>query len=329
MPKIVRLHEVGGPEKLSIEEQSSQQPGKGEIKLRVQAVGLNRAETLFMRGLYFEKPALPSRIGVEAAGVIEAVGADVDPGLIGKAVATVGGFPQSRYGVLGEEALVPANAVAEYGLNLSPTESAAVWISYLTAWGALVHVACVEAGEVVVITAGSSSVGLSAIQIVKRVGAISVVTTRSMEKRQELLALGADHVIVTEEEDLPARVRDITGGYGVRTVFDSVGGPSIDSLAEAVAPGGTILLYGALDGRPTIYPLATGFAKGISLRGYSMNEIRSKPAVLEAGLRSIREGLRDGRLAPKIARTFPLAQVADAYRYLESNNQIGKVVITI
>ena len=328
MPKIARFHEFGGPEQLRLEDAASQPPGEGEVKLRVQATGLNRAEALYLRGL-FGTAILPSRIGHEAAGTVEAVGSGVDTGLVGKQVATLGGFSQSQHGVLGEEAIVPVAAVAEYPANLSPVQGASIWTQYLTAWGALVHRARVSPGDFVIIPAASSSVGLAAIQIVKDAGAVAIAATRTGQKRQELLGLGADHVIATGEEDLPARVGEITGGRGARIVFDPVGGPSVEKLAEAAAPGATIFLYGGLSGQPTVYPLMTGLAKGISLRGYSMREVRDTRAVLDAGLSDVRERLQDGRFVPKIARTFPLEQAADAYRFLESNTQVGKVVITV
>lgn len=329
MPTIVRFHEVGGPEKLQFDVLPALQPGQGEVRVRVQATGLNRAEAMFLRGTYFEKPEPPSRIGVECAGIVEAVGPDVSRDLVGKRVGVLGGFSQGRYGVLGEEAIVPAAAAAEYPANLAPEQGAAVWISYLTAWGALVHLAHVNQEDFVIIPAASSSVGLSALQILKNAGAVSIATTRTIAKREELLALGADHVVATEEEDLAERVRTITGGRGARVVFDSVGGPYMEKLAEAVAPAGTIFLYGGLSGQPTMYPLATGLSRGISLRGYSMAEIRSGAAVLESGLRYLRERLADGRFVPKIARTFSFSQAQEAYRFLESNAQVGKVVITL
>jgi NADPH:quinone reductase-like Zn-dependent oxidoreductase len=120
MPKIVRFHSIGGPENLKIEDLALRTPGKGEAKLRVHAVGLNRAEASFMRGRYFETPELPSRIGYEAAGVVEAVGPGVDPGWVGKHIATVPGFSMSKNGVLGEEAIVPASSLGEYPSKLSP-----------------------------------------------------------------------------------------------------------------------------------------------------------------------------------------------------------------
>ena len=330
VPKIVRFHEFGGPEKLEIEEIFSREPGEGEIKLRVQAVGLNRAEALYMRGSYYgDRPTLPSRIGFEAAGTVEAVGPGVEQSFVGKQVSTMGGFSQSRHGVLGEEAVVPFSAAAEYPTNLSPAQGASIWLAYLTAWGALVHHAHVSSGDFVVIPAASSSVGLAAIQIARDAGAVAIAATRTADKREELLGLGADHVIVTDDEDLPERVRDVTRGNGARIVFDAVGGPYVEKLADAAALGATIFLYGGLSGRATVYPLAAGLAKGISLRGYTMNEVRSRPAVLHDGQSYVRERLLDGRFTPRIARTFPLVQSAEAYRFLESNAQIGKVVITI
>ena len=195
--------------------------------------------------------------------------------------------------------------------------------------GALVHFAKITSEDYVVIPAASSSVGLAGLQIVKDAGAVAIAATRTAAKKEELLSLGADFVLATEEEDLPARVREITDGRGARVIFDAVGGPYIEKLAEAAAPEGTIFLYGGLSQKPTEYPLQTGLTKGISLRGYSMGEVRAKADVLEEGKRYLRERLQDGRFTPKISRTFPLTRMVEAYRFLESNAQIGKVVIEI
>jgi NADPH:quinone reductase-like Zn-dependent oxidoreductase len=329
MPKVVRFYFLGGPENLKLEEQPSQQPGQGELKLRVHAVGLNRAEAVYMRGYYFEKPRLPSRLGFEAAGVVEAVGPGVDPALTGKQVSTMPGISQNQYGVLGEEAIVPASLVAEYPPRLSPAEGASIWMQYLTAWGALVHLGKVGVRDALVIPAASSSVGLAAIQIVRDAGGVSIAATRTSKKRQELVDLGANYVVATEEEDLPARVKEITGGQGARIIFDPVGGPYVETLAEAAAPGGIIFQYGALAMRPTPFPTIPAMMKALSVRGYSLREFRNQPAVIEAAKKYVYERLVDGRFTPKIAKTFPLARAVEAYQYLESNAQVGKVVITV
>jgi len=329
MPKIALFRSLGGPENLKIEETPARQPGEGEVKLRVQAVGLNRAEYAFMQGFYLEQPVLPSRIGYEAAGVIESVGPGVDSGWIGKPVATVPGFSMSQHGVLGEEAIVPAAALGEYPAQLSPTQAAAIWMQYLTAYGALICFGGLTRGDFVIITAASSSVGLAAIEIVNAEGGIPIAATRKSNKRAELLALGAKYVIATEEEDLPARVKEITGGNGARLVFDPVTGPIVEKLAEAAAYHGLIFEYGRLDQRPTPYPLASALRKGLSIRGYSLHELRREAPLLAAAKKYVFDRLADGRFHPKIARTFPLAQSADAYRYMASNEQVGKIVITV
>jgi NADPH:quinone reductase-like Zn-dependent oxidoreductase len=329
MPKIVRFHTIGGPENLKLEELPSRAPGEGEVKLRVQAVGLNRAEALFMRGLYMGPPELPSRVGLEAAGTVESIGPGVDKSWVGKQVATVPGVSQSKNGVLGEEAIVPVNVLGEYPAKLSPTEAAAIWMQYLTAYGALVVYGGLKAGDFVLITAASSSVGLAAIQIVNAEGATPIAATRKSNKSAELLALGAKHVIATEEEDLVARVKEMTGGKGARLIFDPVGGPTFEKLAEAAAYHGIIFLYGLLSMQPPPFPVGSTMQKGLSLRGYSLNELRHDPQLLKTAKQYVFDRLADGRFHPKIAKTFPLAQSAEAYQYLESNQQVGKVVITV
>ena len=244
-------------------------------------------------------------------------------------VATVPGFSQNQYGLLGEEAIVPADSLAEYPGNLSSIEAAAIWMQYLTAYGALILFGKIVAGDFVIVTAASSSVGLAAIQIVKDVGATAIATTRTSKKRSELLSLGADQVIATEEEDLPGRVAEITGGKGARVIFDPVAGPYVETLAKAAAPGGIIFEYGALSMEPTPFPLMAALPKGLSVRGYSLMEFRGVPKLADRAKQYIYERLEAGRFRPKIAKTFALAQSREAYDYLESNEQIGKVVITI
>ncbi|HEX7962774.1 MAG TPA: zinc-dependent alcohol dehydrogenase family protein [Terriglobales bacterium] len=329
MPKIVRFHELGGPEVLRIEKEPSKQPGKGEAGLRVQAIGLNRAEALFMRGQYVEQPKLPAGVGYEAAGVVDAVGPDVDKSWIGKNVATIPAFSMNRYPMVGEEVIAPVTALGEYPAKLTPVEGAAVWMQYLTAYGALIAIAHLTKGDYVVIPAASSSVGIAAIEIANAEGATSIATTRKSGKKAELLSLGADHVIATEEDDIVARVNEITGGKGARVIFDPVAGPWVERLAQAAAPGGIIFQYGVLSGQPSPFPLFLALTKGLTMRGYMLTEITLDQEKLAVGKKYVYDRLADGRFRPKIAKTFPFAQVADAYRYLESNVQVGKVVITV
>ena len=329
MARIVRFHQLGGPENLKIDEVPLRNLKKGEVKLRVQAVGLNRAESMFYHGMYLEEPTLPAGLGYEAAGVVTEVGPGVDPDWIGKAAATIPAFSMNEYGMLGDEVIAPVHALGEYPLKLTPVQAAAIWMQYLTAYGALVEIGKVAPGDFVIISAASSSVGLAAIQMVNDIRAVPIATTRGSAKRDELVALGAKHVIATDEEDLAARVNEITGGKGARVIFDPVAGPFVEKLAPAAAHGGIIFEYGALSLQPTPFPLRQALAKALTMRGYTLWEITKDPTLLEDAKEYVYDRLADGRFVPKIAKTFPFEESAEAYKYLESNQQIGKVVITV
>ena len=193
----------------------------------------------------------------------------------------------------------------------------------------MIGIAQLTKGDFVINSAASSSVGLAAIQIAKAEGAVSIATTRTSGKKAELTALGAEHVIATDEEDLVARVMEITGGKGARVIFDPVAGPFLETLAQAAAHGGIIFQYGWLSMEPTPFPLVTALVKGLSIRGYILMEFTQDPERLAAAKKYVYDRLTDGRFQPKVAKTFPFAQVVEAYQYLESNTQIGKIVVTV
>ncbi len=329
MPKIVRFHQTGGADVLKLEDLPLAEPGKGEVRIKVEAIGLNRAEIMLRKGQYLEPPQLPSRLGYEAAGVIDAVGQDVTGLRIGDRVSTIPSFSMSQYGVYGESAIVPAYAATHYPEKLSAIEGAAIWMQYMTAFGALIEYGGLKKSDSVLITAGSSSVGLAAIQITNAAGGIAIATTRGADKKAFLLEAGADHVIVTDEENLVERGMTLTSGKGVRLVFDPVAGPLLEQLAAVTAPGGIIFEYGALAPQPTPYPLFPVLAKGLTIRGYTLFEIVKNPEMLKRGKDYIYQGLEAGSLKPIIDRTFPLAEIAEAHRYMASNQQKGKIVVTV
>ncbi len=329
MPKIVRFYETGGAEVLKVEESPLVEPGEGEVRLAVKAIGLNRAEVMFRRGQYLENPELPSRLGYEAAGTVDAVGPGTSGIQIGDRVSTIPSFSMRTYGVYGESAVVPAYAAARYPGSLSPVEGAAIWMQYLTAYGALIEFGQLQKDAFVLITAASSSVALAAIQIAKSVGALAIATTRGSGKKSFLRGAGADHVIVTEEEDLVEKVMAITSGKGVSLVFDPVAGPLLGKLADAAAPGACIFEYGALSPAPTTFPLFSALAKGLTVRGYTLFEIVRDPERLARGKRFVYKGIESGALKPVIDRTFPLESIVEAHRYMESNQQKGKIVVTV
>jgi NADPH:quinone reductase-like Zn-dependent oxidoreductase len=329
MPRVVRFHQTGGPEVLKIETIEVPPPAAGEVRIAVKALGLNRAESMFRSGQYLEDPRFPARLGYEAAGIIEAVGAGVTALKTGDAVSTIPAFSQNQYGVYGDVATVPAAAVAKHPQSLSWTEAAAIWMQYLTAYGALIDIAKLTAAGSLLIPAASSSVGLAAIQIANMVGAIPIALTRRSNKKESLLKLGAKHAIATEEQDVVAEAKRLTGGKGARVVFDPVGGPMVANLTSSMAEHGILFLYGALSAEPTPLPLFEVLAKTLTIRGYVLFEITSDKSRLERGKEFVIGGLASGALKPVIAKTFRFEEIVEAHRYLESNQQIGKIVVTV
>jgi NADPH:quinone reductase-like Zn-dependent oxidoreductase len=328
MAKVVMLRRLGGPEVLEIEEMEVGAPKEGEVRVRVQAIGLNRAEAMFRAGRYPIAPQAPAKMGYEAAGVIDAVGPGVSGWKPGDAVSVIPNFRLGTYGVWAEQAIVPSTSLVAAPAGLSATEAASIWMQYFTAL-AIIEVAQATIDDYVVIRAASSSVGLAAIQIANWAGAVSIAATRTSAKREALLQNGAQHVVATEEVDYVAEVMRITKGKGARIVFDPVGGPFVEKLAEAMSPRGILFVYGGLSEQATPYPHWPAAFKGLSVRGWIASEIWSHPQRFERHKAIILQGLERGKLKPVIAKTFPFDQIVEANRYLESNRQVGKVVIAV
>jgi len=328
LAKVVRVHELGGPETLVFEEMAVGAPGPGEVRIRVEAVGLNRSEAMFRAGRYPTKPALPTLIGYEACGIVEALGEGVEGFAVGERVSALPMYPLGTYGVWAEQAIVPARCLLPAPEGLTPAEAAAVWMQYMTAF-AIIEVGEASIGDYVIIPAASSSVGLAAIQLANWAGAVPIAATRTSAKADQLKALGAAHVIATQESDLVAEVMRITDGKGARLVFDPVQGPYVQTLTSAMAERGILFIYGGLSEQPTPYRHWNMAFKGLSMRGWVASEIWNHPHRYKAAQARIRLGLRLGHLRPVIAKSFPFAEIVEANRFLESNQQIGKVVVTM
>jgi NADPH:quinone reductase-like Zn-dependent oxidoreductase len=329
MTRSVRIHAFGGPEVLRIEDVRVPPPGPGEVRLRIHAIGLNRTEITLRSGRSPAKPALPTGIGFEAAGVVEALGPEVSHVAVGDRVALVPTYGAAQYGLYGEVSLAPARSLVAIPDNVGFSEAAATWAAYGTAWGGLVSIGKLAADQAVLIGAASSSVGLAAIQIANRLGARAVALTRTSAKADALRAHGAAAVIAAAEQDVEAEVKRLTNGKGADLVFDPVGGPEFATLTKATAAGGTLILYGALDTRATIVPPFEIFARNLTLRGLALTSLTRDGTTREALKSFISEGLAKGFLRPTVARTFPFDQIAEAHRFIEAGEHIGKVVVTV
>ncbi len=328
MAKVVRLRKQGGPEVLEFEDYDVGDPGPGEVRVKIEAIGLNRSEAMYRAGRYPVPVTLPCLIGYEGAGEILALGAGVDGFAVGDKVSIVPKFQLGTYGIWGEEAIVPAHALLPAPPGLTMAEAASIWMQYMTAY-AIIEVANVGIGDAAVIRAASSSVGIAAIQLANWAGATSIAATRTSAKADALRAQGAAHVIATEEEDFVERVMEITHGKGVRCVFDPVGGQYVHTLASGLAQRGILFIYGGLSEEPTPYAHWPCAMKGASMRGWVASEIWNHPERYKRAVDTVMQGLAEGHLTPVIAKSFPLDRIADANRYLESNQQVGKVVVTV
>ena len=328
MAKVVRVHQQGEPDVMRFEDLDVPAPGRGEVRLRVRAIGLNRSEAMFRRGAYPVRPKLPTLIGYEGVGIVQGLGGGVEGFAVGDRVCVVPNYQLGEYGMYAEETIVPARSLLPAPPGLSDVEAASIWMQYFTAM-AIVEIGKATVGDYVIVRAASSSVGLAAIQLANWAGAVPIAATRRSDKAAALKAQGAKHVIATEEADLVAEVLRITQGKGARLVFDPVGGPDVDLLARAMADEGILFIYGGLSGKETVFPHWPAALKGLSIRGWVASAIWNKPERYARAQNLVLRGLADGHLKPVIAKTFPFEQIVDAHRYLESNQQLGKIVVTV
>lgn len=329
MSKVIRFHHLGGPEVLQVDELEVRAPGKGEVRIKVKALGLNRAEAMYRSGQYTFTPDLPAVLGYEAAGTIESVGEGVTGFAVGDEVNVIPAFSFSDYGMYGEAVIAPAHALVKQPAGLSSIEAAATWMKYVTAYGALVDIGQLQKGEVVLIRAASSSVGLAAIQIANSLGAIPVALTRTSEKRQALLDSGAAHVIATSEEDLVARVACITDGKGARMAFDPVGGSEVGNILRSLSFLGVFFQYGALETTDISVPVMELLGKDLTIRGYQLFEVTQDEERLNKAKAFVTDGLEKGDLRPIVGKVFKFDEIVEAHRYMESNSQVGKIVVEI
>lgn len=329
MSKVVVFNQMGGADVLNIQDIQTPAPLANDVQIRVRAIGINRAEIMYRTGQYIYQPNFPARLGYEASGIVEAVGDNVHEFAPGDSVSVIPAFSFHEYGMYGEIVNAPAHAVVKHPENLSFAEAAASWMMYVTAFGALVEYANIGPGDNVLINAASSSVGLAAIQIANMVGAKPIAMTRTHEKRDALLQLGAAEVIASQEQDLVAEINRITDGKGTRVVFDPVGGPGVAKIAQVMPAGGLFFQYGSLDGRDLSIPVIEILGRHLTFRGYELFEITTDAEKLARAKRFIFKGLQSGQLNPLIDKTFAFDDIVKAHQYMEANSQVGKIIVTL
>lgn len=329
MSRMIKFARPGGPEVLEFIEVEAPEPGPREVRIKVKAIGINRADSMWRNDNYVESPIFPAGLGYDAAGVVDAVGREVTDFVVGDVVSTIPAFSLNKYSAYGEVILAPDHAVVKHPESFSFVEAASIWMMFLTAYGALILDAQVRAGDFVIIPAASSSVGLAAIQIVNYAGATPIALTRTSEKKQRLYEAGAQRVIVTQEQDLLAEVMRITDGNGARVAFEPVGGPDFAKLIAALTFQGVAYIYGALSGDDTTIPVLEMIRKMIVVKGYSVRLVMGDADRRKAAVEYVTKGLASGALKPVIDRTFKFDEMVEVHRYLENSGQFGKIVVTL
>jgi NADPH:quinone reductase-like Zn-dependent oxidoreductase len=329
MSRMIKFARPGGPEVLEFIEVEAPEPGPREVRIKVKAIGINRADSMWRNDNYVESPIFPAGLGYDAAGVVDAVGREVTDFVVGDVVSTIPAFSLNKYSAYGEVILAPDHAVVKHPESLSFVEAASIWMMFLTAYGALVSDAQVRAGDFVIIPAASSSVGLAAIQIVNYAGATPIALTRTSEKKQRLHEAGAQHVIATQEQDLLAEVMRITHGNGARVAFEPLGGPGFPKLVAALTFQGIAYIYGALSEDDTTIPVLEMIRKMTVVKGYSVRLVTGDAERRKAAVEYVTKGLASGALKPVIDRTFKFDEMVEVHRYLENSGQFGKIVVAL
>jgi NADPH:quinone reductase-like Zn-dependent oxidoreductase len=330
MSRTIKFAKAGGPEVLEFVNKEVAAPGPAEVRIKVKAIGINRAESMWRNDKYIETPVTyPAGLGYEAAGTVDAVGRDVTGVAVGDTVSTIPAFSMNQYFTYGEVILVPNYAVVKHPKSLSFIEAASVWMMFITAYGALVLDAQVKKGDFVIIPAASSSVSLAAIQIANYAGATPIALTRTSDKKKRLHEAGAANVIATQEQDMVAEVMRITNGNGARVAFDPVGGRDFPKLISALANQGIVYIYGALSEGDTTIPVLEMIPKMPTIKGYNISLVTGDEARRKVAVEYIVKGLASGALKPVIDRTFKFDDMVEAHRYLEKSGQFGKIVVTV
>ena len=326
MARVVVFDEFGGPEVLQIVDEPVVAPAAGEVRVRIEAFAVNPLDAMMRSGNSPAPVPLPhARLGVEGTGVIDALGAGVTGWQAGDPVILTAIPDAAARGSYAEYTTVPANRVIARPAGLSVTQAAAIWVAYSTAYGALVETAGMRPGDHVLINAASGGVGRAAILLAQYLGAVPIAVTRHPAKKDDLLAAGAAAVIATDQEDVVAAVQQHTGGAGADVVLDLVQGPGQRELLAAGRPGGTLLVAGFLDPRPTPAPSDPP----LTIVGYRGFDHTLDDVVVRRMAAFLTAGVRLGAFRPAIDTVFTLADVVKAHQHLENGLHNGKIVVTV
>jgi NADPH2:quinone reductase len=320
MNHAIRVHEHGGPDKLVWEEVPLPSPKAGEALVRHQAVGLNYIDVYFRTGLY-KAPSMPCTIGMEGAGIVEAVGPGVTDIAVGDRVAYAGAF-----GAYAEARCAPAERLVKIPEGIDFTTAAAMMLQGMTAQFLVKRAYPVKAGETILVHAAAGGVGSILVQWAKHLGATVIGVVSTPEKAAMVKALGADHVLLTTE-NIPARVKEITGGAMLPVVYDSVGKDTFITSLDCLRPFGLMISYGNASG-PVTTDLGILAAKGsLYVTRPTLNTYTAKREDLVATANDLFEVVKSGAVKIAVNQTYPLKDAAQAHIALEARKTTGSTVL--
>jgi NADPH2:quinone reductase len=322
MPHAIRIHAHGGPEVLRWEAVAASEPGRGEVLIRQTAIGLNFIDVYERTGLY--PGALPSGLGREGAGVVEAVGAKVRGLAVGDRVA----YASNQPGAYAQERTLPADRVVKIPEGVSDRLAAAAMLKGLTAWFLLRRTHRVGRGEAVVVYAAAGGVGLILAQWARHLGATVIGVVGSDAKAAVALAHGCHEALVLGRDDLPGRVRSLTGGLGAHVVYDSVGKDTFAASLDSLRPLGMMVSFGNASGPVAPFaPLELARRGSLFLTRPTLFHYVARRAELERGARELFDVVGRGAVRIEIGQSYALQDVAEAHRDLEGRRTIGSTVL--
>jgi len=320
--KTIRVHEIGGPDVLTYEDMPMPSPGPGQAQVRIEAIGLNYIDCYFRMGLY--KTALPYTPGMEAAGTITAIGADVTEIRVGDRVAYAG-----HMGAYAEYAVIPADRLVKLPDRVDARTAAAAMLQGMTAHYLATSTYGLKKGDTALVHAAAGGVGLLLIQIARMRGARVFGTVSTREKAALAKEAGAEEVILYTEQDFEAEAMRLTGGKGVNVVYDSVAKTTFDKSLNCVGVRGTLALFGQSSGPVPPFDPARLAKNGVFLTRPSLaHHTATRPELLQrAG--DVLGWVMSGQLKLRISHVLPLKEAAEAHRLLEGRKTTGKVLLTL